>query len=192
MARTRPDTGAISLSGLLNLCAVIFLVCALFLIIDVRHRMTGYRAVHGEGIQGTVTVTECRSHLMGTYCTGGFTSADGRIARSGIRVNGAVELLGRTGHAGGPSSPARLPAVLSEAGADEAWTLQGKPWLRPGKAQVTALVPVAVPVVALWALLRGGPGGRRRRIDRARLMQSRRSSRREISHLRKIRRGRVS
>jgi hypothetical protein len=191
MARTRPDTGAISLSRLLNFCAVIFVVCTLFLIIDVRHRMTGYRAVHGQGIQGTVTVTECRSHLISRYCTGDFTSADGRVARSGVRVNGAVELLDQAGHTGGPAAPVRLSAVVSKAGADEAWTLQGEPWMRLGKAQVTALVPVAVPAVVLWALLRGGPGNRRRRIDRAWLIQSRWSHRREVAHLRRIRRGRV-
>ncbi|MBC6461832.1 hypothetical protein [Actinomadura sp. HBU206391] len=192
MARTRPDSGAISLSGLLNFCAVIFLVCALFLFIDVRHRMTGYRAVHGQGIQGTVTVTDCGSHLINTYCTGDFTSADGRVSRSEIRVNGGPELLGETGAHGGPTVPVHLPAVLSDADADEAWTLQGNPWMRLGKAQVLALVPVAAPVVVLWILLRGGAGNRRQRIDRVRLIQSRRTHRREIAHLRKIRRGRIS
>jgi hypothetical protein len=192
MARTRPDSGAISLSGLLNFFALIFLVCALFLIIDVRHRMTGYRVVHGQGIRGTATVTDCGSHLITTYCVGDFTSADGRVKRSEIRVNGAAELLEETGYGRRPAAPVLVPAVISDAGAGEAWTLQGKPWMRLGKAQALALVPVAAPVVALWLLLRGGPAGRRQRIDHVLLIRSRRTHRREIARLRRIRRGRIS
>ncbi|GAA2091056.1 hypothetical protein [Actinomadura alba] len=189
MARTRPDNGAISLSGLLNFCAVVILVCALFLIIDVRHRMTGYRAVYGQGVQGTATVTDCGSHLISTYCVGDFTSADGRVKRSEIRVNGAAELLEETGRGPRSAAPVLVPAVMSDAGAGEAWTLQGKPWLRPGKAQLLALVPVAAPVVVLWILLRGGPGARRQRIDHVRLIRSRRTHQREIARIRRGRAG---
>ncbi|HEV7934713.1 MAG TPA: hypothetical protein VGP70_20690 [Actinomadura sp.] len=192
MARIRQDAGAISLRGLLNLSAIVCLLCLLFLIIDVRHRMTGYRAAYGQGIKGTVAVTSCGSHLTGTYCTGDFTSADGRVRRAGVRVNGAMELLDRAGHGGGLPGPVSYPAALSGAKAGEAWTLDGTPWLRPSIPQVVALVPVAIPVLLAWALLRGGPHGRRRRLGRARLIRTRRNQRRELSRLRDNRRGRVN
>jgi hypothetical protein len=191
MAHIRRDAGAISLRGLLNLSAIVFLVCLLFLVIDVRHRMTGYRAAYGQGVKGTVTVTACGSHLTGTYCTGDFTSADGRVRRAGVRVNGAMELLDRAGHGHGLTAPVSYPAALSGPRADEAWTLDGTPWLRPSTALVTAFVPVAVPVLLAWALLRGGPLNRRRRLARARLIRTRRSQRHELTRLRDSRRGRV-
>jgi hypothetical protein len=84
------------------------------------------------------------------------------------------------------------PAALSGAKAGEAWTLDGTPWLRPSIPQVVALVPVAIPVLLAWALLRGGPHGRRRRLGRARLIRTRRNQRRELSRLRDNRRGRVN
>lgn len=188
MARTRPDTGAISLSGLLKLSAVVFLVCLLFLIVDVRHRVTGYKAVYGQGIQGTVTVTECGSHRFGRFCTGDFTSADGRVKRSEIRVNGGLQLVERARNGVRPALPAQFPAALSGAKADEAWTLDGKPWMRPSKAQVIALVPVAAPVIALWVFVRRGASGRRLRTNRARAIRTKRTVRRERNQ---VRRGRV-
>jgi hypothetical protein len=191
MARTRRDSGTISPRGLLNLSAIVFLLCLLFLIIDARHRMTGYRAAYGQGIKGTVAVTECGSHLTGTYCTGDFTSADGRVRRAGVRVNGAMELLDRARHGHGLPAPVSYPAAISGAKADEAWTLDGTPWLRPSTAQITALVPVAIPVLLAWALLHGDPRSRRRRLQRARLIRTRRTHRRELSRLRDSRRGRV-
>jgi hypothetical protein len=193
MARTGRDTGAISVKGLLKFSLIVFLFCLIFLVMDVRHRMAGYQAVHGHGIQGTATVTRCQSHPFSRFCTGHFTSADGRVNRSGIRVNGAMASLGRERHGARPATPmdhpVDYPAVLASAKADEVWTVDGDPWLRPSMAQVSALVPVSIPVLVAWGLVRGGPRSRRQRLERARLI---RSHRHEVARLREIRRGRIS
>jgi hypothetical protein len=179
------------LKGLLKFVAVIFLSCALFIIVDVEHRVDGYQAVHGQGIVGTVTVTGCEKHRTGTFCIGDFSSADGRILRPEVRVNGAVELLGWSEGDGPPTGSVRLPSALTAADADEAWTLDGVPWLRPSVVQITALLPVAAVVTVLWGLLREGPRGwRYRRMRRGRMPRGG-VVRREMAMARMSRRGRV-
>lgn len=184
--------GAISLKGLLKFSAVVFLACLLFLVVDVWHRVAGYQAVHGQGIRGAVTVTGCEAHRTGAFCTGDFRSADGRVTKSKIRINGAVELLAWSGGDGLPAGSVRFPAVLSASDAGEAWTLDGRPWLRPSAAQVAALAPVAAVLAVLWGLVRGGPRSWRYRMDRARMRQGRGVLRREIAQARMARRGRVN
>lgn len=181
------------MKGLLKLVAVVFLGCALYLVVDVSHRVDGYRAVNGQGIRGTVTVTGCEAHRTGTFCTGDFGSADGRITKSEIRVNGAAELLGWSAGDGRPAGSVRFPAVLSAADAEEAWTLDGQPWMRPSVVQVTALLPVAAVLAVLWGLLRGGPRAwrYRRMMRRSRMRRGGGVVRREMARARGARRGRV-
>jgi hypothetical protein len=180
------------MTSLLKLVAVVFLGCALFLVVDVGHRVTGYQTAHGKGIRGTVTVTGCAAHRTGTFCVGDFTSADGRVVRSKIRVNGAAELLKWSGGSGRPAAVTRIPAALSAPGAGEAWTLAGRPWLRPSLVQVTALAPVATVLAMIWALVRGGPRSWRYRLDRARMRRGSGVVRREMALARMARRGRVN
>jgi hypothetical protein len=153
--------GAISLRGLLKFSALVFLACLLFLVVDVWHRVAGYQAIHGQGIRGTVTVTSCEQHRSGTFCTGDFASADGRVTRPGVRINGAAELLKWTGEAGRPAPAAHVSAALSVRDAGEAWTLDGLPWLRPSPVTLTALAPVAIALILVWAELRDIPTRRR-------------------------------
>jgi hypothetical protein len=181
--------------GLLKFAAVVFLACLLFLVVDVSHRVAGYQAVHGHGIQGTVTVTSCEAHRTGTFCTGDFKSADRRVTESGIRINGAAELLGWSAGEGLSAGSVRLPAALSPSDTGEAWTADGDPWLQPSAIQLAAMAPVAAVLAVLWRLLSGGPRSWQYRAQRARMRRMRRGGggvvRREMALARMSRRGRV-
>lgn len=175
----RSDAGEITLGRALRLGLVILFVCVLFLFLDTKHRMAGYRAVHGDGIPGTVTVTKCDARwLGGTTCTGNFVSSDGKTLRHGVRVNGVKPV----------DAGAALPAAIGGEHAKEAWTSDGAPWLDLSAFQVAALIPLAVALAAMRTFLRGGPRTWRRR---SRGMRARFARDRAASHERQVRMGRV-
>lgn len=135
------------------LFAVVVVGCLLFLLMDVKHRAGGYRAVH-HGITGTATITKCGSGWSGVSCRGDFVSADGGTHRDGIRINGAPQAL-HWGH-GQVTLPARVEAAVGSGKSGEGWTLTGTPYLNLSKAQTYALVPVLAGVFVFWLLLRPG------------------------------------
>lgn len=174
--KTRRDAGASTLGNLVFLAVVVILVSGIYLLMDVRHRMAGYDAVHGKGIAGTVSVTRCEATDWRTYCVGSFTSTDGQVVRNNIRVNGAARLMRWNGVP--LTAPVELPAVITGAKADQAWTANGVPWLEFSRGQLIGLAPIAIAAALLWRLLSGrGP------MDR--------TSRKESEKQRAIRRGRV-
>lgn len=130
------------------LCRIAFValligvVCLLFLAVDVRHRIDGYRVVR-HGARGEVAVTHCDRTWRGTSCSGDFISTDGRIRRPGVRVNGA--------HRPG----ALLPGAVSGRDAHEAWTVRGSPWLGVSRIQLASAGTVIAVVVLGWLLIRG-------------------------------------
>lgn len=178
--RSRRDAGSSALGNLLYLAAILVVVCGLYFLMDVRHRMAGYDAVHGKGITGTVRVTHCESDDWRAYCVGDFSSAEGRVVHKKVRVNGAARLLHWTG---GPlTSPTELPAAMTGAGADDAWTADGVPWLEFSRVQIIAMAPLALAAALVWKLLGGGFYGKGP-MDRL--------SPRESAKLRAMSRGRV-
>lgn len=140
-------------------------VCAgslLFLTLDVDHRISGFRAVH-QGIPGTVGITWCDRGVTGVVCRGDFVSTDGRIHRSGIRVNGAPQALHWDGGSRSIDPPMLLPVRIGHSDAREAWTVEGTPWLNVSKVVTYALMPVFAVAVSLWLVLRQGVGAAVRR-----------------------------
>jgi hypothetical protein len=173
----RSDAGEITLGRLIGTGLVIFFVCLLFLFVDVRHRMAGYEAVHGQGVSGTISVTKCESNQLGSHCVGNFLSADGKIQRKDVRVNGVKTAESQV-----------LPAAITDADADEAWTAEGQPWLSFSAIQLAALVPVVMALAMLWAFIAGGPRTWR---AQSHAVRSRFERGREAAHEREVRLGRV-
>jgi hypothetical protein len=173
----RSDAGEITLGRLFRLGFVVLFVCLLFLFIDTKHRMAGYQAVHGQGIPGTITVTKCDSHRLGTVCTGNFVSADGKIQRHGVHVNGVKAMEDQP-----------LPAAITGEHAKEVWTVDGSPWTNFSVIQFGALIPLAVVLAMAWSFLSGGPRTWRARSQavRARFAQDK-----AAAHAREVRMGRV-
>jgi hypothetical protein len=122
----------------------VFIACLLFLFFDVKHRVAGYETAHGHGIPGTVTVANCESQrLGGSACSGDFVSNDGKIRRHDVRVNGAKT-----------AGTQAMPAAISDADADEAWTIEGSPWGSPSTVQLAAIAAI---LLVIWLAIRGGP-----------------------------------
>jgi hypothetical protein len=172
----------ITLGRLLTIGSVILLSCLIFLFLDVRHRIAGYKSVTS-GIIGTASVTECEWHRYGSYCTGTFTSADGKVTRPGVRINGAAELLNWN-----RNTPATVPAAITDQWADEAWTTEGAPWLRLSPFLGLALTPVALLVLFAWAFTRAGMYDWWMRLDHLRGTRTRGEQRRENLAQRRMRR----
>jgi hypothetical protein len=173
----RSDAGEITLGRLFGLGLVVVFACLLFLVIDVKHRMTGYQAVNGEGIKGAVSVATCESHQFGGLCTGNFVSSDGRIQRQDVRINGVKTAAGQT-----------VPAAIAGAGADEAWTMEGSPWTTPSVVVFAALIPVAMAIGMIWNVIMGGPSAWR---AQSRAVRARHARGRDQAHEREVRLGRV-
>jgi hypothetical protein len=146
---------------------VVCVGCLLFLMLDVKHRISGYGAAH-HGVLGTVAINECDRGMTGVVCKGDFRSADGAVRRTGIRVNGAPQALHWDKESGKIVPPALMPAGIGDAGAGEAWTVDGTPWLNISRVQMYALVPVFAVVLVLWLVLRQGFGGWSRAYQRSR------------------------
>lgn len=185
----RSDAGVITLGRLLTIGTAILLTCMIFLVLDVRHRMAGYSSVNS-GIIGTATIDECEWRRFGSHCTGTFTSADGTVTRSGIKVTGAAELLDWNQSKGtaAPDAPAAVPAALADRSADEAWTTEGAPWLRFSLFSGLALAPLALLVLFAWAFTRAGMYDWWMRLDHLRDTRTRGLTRREGVALRRTRR----
>jgi hypothetical protein len=171
------DAGEITLGRLLRLGFVVVFACLLFLFLDTKHRTVGYQAVHGQGIPGSITVTKCDSHQLGTICTGDFISTDGKVQRRDVRVNGVEAMAARP-----------LPAAVTGPDAQEAWTADGSPWLNPSVFQLSALIPLAVVLAMLWSFLTGGPRTWRAQSHALRAKYARD---RAGAHQRQVRMGRV-
>jgi hypothetical protein len=171
------DAGSMTLGRLVALGALVFFISLVFLNADVRHRVDGYRIIHGQGVAGTVTVTSCEEDVLSRVCYGDFVSSDGSVHRR-LRVNGPPGM--------GPA--ATYPAAIGGPHADEAWTLQGKAWARVSKVQLTALVPVALVVVSVWTLVSGGPVAWAAALL---LLRTRRSAEQESARQEAVRLGRV-
>ncbi|GAA3234679.1 hypothetical protein [Actinocorallia longicatena] len=150
MARSNSDGG--SLSGVTTLSFLVLVGCLVFLTGDFKHRAEGYQAVtNGKGVAGSVTVTRCGSGLLDGHCEGTFTSADGSVVRTGVRINGA------------DAAGVVRDAVMSPGGS--VWTASGHPWMRPSIALLISLAPFATGWMILVAFFRGGlPGIRSRRL----------------------------
>lgn len=172
----RADAGEITLGRLVGLGGVVFLACLLFLYVDVKHRMAGYEAVRGQGIQGTASVTKCEKQPLGSLCIGNFVSSDGKIQHDDVRINGAHE------------GDTEVPAAITGADSDEAWTTDGTPWLTPSMVQLGALIPVIGVLAMLWTLIIGGPTAWRMQGGAVR---SRFARDRASAHEREVRMGRV-
>jgi hypothetical protein len=138
--------------------SVVSLGCVLFLMLDVKHRVGGYHAVH-HGVLGTAAITKCHRGMTGVVCKGDFRSADGTVTRTGIRVNGAPQALHWKRGSARIDPPVLLPAGIGGAKSGEAWTVEGTPWLNLSRAQLSALGPVFAVVFVLWMVLRRGFGG---------------------------------
>jgi hypothetical protein len=179
----------ITLGRLITIGTAILLTCLIFLFLDVRHRMTGYKSVNS-GIMGTATIAECEQHRFGSRCTGTFTSADGSVKRSGVRVVGAAELLDWNQGQGpaAPDAPAVVPAAIADQWADEAWTTEGAPWLRFSLFSALALAPLALLVLFAWAFTRAGTYDWWMRLDHARGTRTRGVQRRENLRMGRTRR----
>lgn len=173
----RSDAGEITLGRLLRLGFVVVFACLLFLLLDTKHRTAGYQAVHGQGIPGSITVTKCDSHQFGTVCKGDFVSADGTVQRHDVRVNGVEAAVGRP-----------LQAAVTGPDADEAWTVNGSPWLNPSVFQLSAMIPLAIVLAMLWTFLTGGPRTWRAQSHALRAKYARD---RAVAQERKVRMGRV-
>jgi hypothetical protein len=126
---------------------------------------------------GSITVTKCDAHQLGTVCTGDFVSADGKVQRHDVRVNGVEALAAGT-----------LPGAVTGPDADEAWTADGTPWLTPSIFQFSALIPLAVVLAMLWTFLTGGPRTWRAQSHALRAKYARD---RAVAHQRQVRMGRV-
>ena len=173
----RSDAGEITLSRLIGTSLVILFACLLFLFIDVRHRISGYEAVNGQGIAGSVSVVECESQRFSRVCTGNFISSDGKIQRYDVRINGAKTADGQV-----------LAAAITGADADEAWTAEGTPWMNASVIQAAALLPVAMILVMIWTLIKGGPSAWR---EQGHAVRARYARDRDLAHEREVRLGRV-
>ena len=173
----RSDAGEITLGRLLRLGFVVVFAGLLFLLLDTKHRTAGYQAVHGQGILGSITVTKCDPHQLGTVCTGDFVSTDGKVRRHDVRVNGVDAMTARP-----------LPAAITGPHAKEAWTVAGSPWLKPSFFQLSALIPLAIVLAMLWSFLTGGPRTWRARSHALRAKYARD---RAVAHDRQVRMGRV-
>lgn len=173
----RSDAGEITLGRLLRLGLVVVFACLLFLFFDTKHRTAGYQAVHGQGISGSITVTTCDPHRFATVCKGDFVSADGKVKRHDVRVNG-VEAMADRPMAGAVTGP----------NAGEAWPADGSPWLKPSVFQLSALIPLAVVLAVIWSFLAGGPRGWRAQSHALRAKYARD---RAVAYRRQVRMGRV-
>ena len=173
----RSDAGEITLGRLLRLGFVVVFACLLFLFLDTKHRTAGYNAVHGHGVPGSIMVTKCDSHQLGTICTGDFVSTDGTLQRHDVRVNGVEAMAARP-----------LPAAVTGPDAKEAWTADGSPWLNPSVFQLSALIPLAIVLAMLWSFLTGGPRTWRARSHALRAKYARD---RAVAQQRRVRMGRV-
>jgi hypothetical protein len=173
----RSDAGEITLGRLLRLGFVVVFACILFLFLDTKHRTAGYQAVHGQGIPGSITVTKCDSHQLGTVCKGDFVSTNGRIQRHDVRVNGIEAMAARS-----------VPAAVTGPDANEAWTVDGSPWLKLSVFQLSAFIPLAVVLAMLWSFLSGGPRTWRAQSHALRAKYARD---RAVAHQRQVRMGRV-
>jgi hypothetical protein len=164
----RSDAGEMTLGRMIGLGSMVFIACLLFLFFDAKHRIAGYETAHGHGLQGTVTVANCKSQLLGgSVCSGDFVSADGKIQRHDVRINGAKT-----------AGTQIAPAAISGADADEAWTTEGSPWSAPSTVQLGALAAI---VLVIWLAIRGGPGA----------WMNRYAQDRAHAHEREVRLGRV-
>jgi len=175
------DSGQITVGRAALLSGLVLIVAVIFLQGDIRHRIGGYDAVHGNGILGTATVTSCGSDVFGTTCHGDFTSEDGTLRLHGLTVNGPSG-LSKT------KLPTALPAAVTGPHAHEAWSVAGEPWWRPSIVQLIALVPVALALAYLWSLLIGGPPAWR---AQAGILRTMRDQERAIAHREEVRRGHV-
>jgi hypothetical protein len=162
---------------LIGISLVIFFACLLFLFVDVKHRMAGHDAVNGQGIPGTISVTECESNQLGSRCVGNFISTDGKIQRKDMRVNGVKTAEFQV-----------VPAAITDADADDAWTAEGSPWLDVSVIQLAALAPVVMGLAMLWTLIAGGPRAWR---AQSHAVRNRFERGREAAHEREVRLGRV-
>jgi hypothetical protein len=169
MALRQRDAGAGTVRELLFLGSLAVLVCALYLVMDVRHRVEGHRAVHGKGVGGTATVTRCAKDTWRTYCSGDFISDDGKVVRRNVRINGAADLLGWDG--GAFPGPARHRAAISRGEADEVWTAEGVPWWTFSRGQLLVTAFVGLGLGALWRSLSFGDRETRRELARQRMIR---------------------
>lgn len=192
-AQPSPASGFITVRYLFAVVGIACLVALLFLVMDLRHRVDGYRAVSGSRITGLATLTRCEWHQTGSVCVGDFVSADNRVRRPGIRINGAAGILNwsRSKGEGPPPAGTKVRAVLAEPTADEAWTLDGDPWLDFSPLHVYMLIPVALGAAVGMSVVRGGVAGWRTRRYRARWRRLRRDNRRIRQGKRRTRRGQV-
>jgi hypothetical protein len=173
----RSDAGEITLGRLLRLGLVILFVCFLFLFFDTKHRMAGYQAVHGQGIPGSIAVTKCETHWLGTVCKGNFVSSDAKIHLHDVRLNGIKAM-----------DADLLPAAITGGHAKEAWTDYGSPWNDLSVIQVSALIPLILVLATVWTFLRGGPQGWR---TQSRALRTRYDRGRAGAREREVRMGRV-
>jgi hypothetical protein len=192
-AQPSPASGFITVRYLSAVVGLVCLAALIFLIMDLRHRVDGYRAVTGSRITGLATVTRCQWNQTGSVCRGDFVSADNRIRRAGIRVNGAATILNWTRSKGDGRPPAgtKVRAVLADPTADEAWTLDGEPWMDFSRLHVYMLIPVALGAAFGLSVVRGGVSGWRVRRYRSRWRRLRRDNRRIRHDQRRTRRGQV-
>jgi hypothetical protein len=103
------------------------------------------------------------------------------VRRPNVTVNGPSGLSDR-------ALPVGLPAAVTGPGAQEAWSLSGDPWWRPSVVQLAAMVPVALALAYLWALLAGGPA---MWWAQAGALRTLRGQEREVAHKEEVRRGHV-
>lgn len=192
--RARPGdacAGFITVGHLFTLTAVMALAAAAFLVVDLRHRIEGYRAANGAGIAGLATLTRCETGPIGSHCVGDFVSSDDRVRRTGIRINGAAEIL--NWEDGGRTLPpgTKVRAAITDADAAEAWAVDGIPWLSFSWLHLLLLVPIALVAFTTRRVVRGGVlgwRGRRVKWQRRRLRRDRRRLRHQQE---RVRRGQV-
>lgn len=120
--------------GLAWLLALVCVGCLLFFLVDIGHRIDGYRTVE-HGVRGMATVTRCTSDFAGTACVGEFVSVGGTVQLQKIRING--------GHHAGEV----IEAAVSGPKAKEAWALTGTPWTELSRVDLYALAPVVAAIV---------------------------------------------
>src|SRR4051812_32515070 len=83
-----PTAGRSTVRYLVGVATLISVAALLFIVVDLRHRVIGYRAANGSGIAGLATLTHCEWHRYGSVCVGDFVSRDNRIHRAGLPING--------------------------------------------------------------------------------------------------------
>jgi hypothetical protein len=189
-AHSSSTAGLVAVRHLLAVAAACCLAIVIFLVVDIDHRVEGYRTATTSGTRGLATLTRCEWRRTGSFCVGDFASADNRIRRPGIRINGAAEILnwGAANGSGPPPPATKVRAAVAGPEADEAWALDGGPWLNFSLLHAVVLLPLALAVAALRRVFRGGLSGwrtRRVRHQRRRLRRDRRRLRHDQDRVRK-------